>query len=204
MRRYAIVLCLALAAACGGNSTAPTPIAVVSASPSGVVLVSATRVTFTGSTTDGLQGALTYSWSFGDGVGATGQTVTHVFSEEGTFTARLTVTDTRGGSAIGAVVVQARGLSGHWTPLQNGVPGVDAIIAQSGPAVAGQYTNECCTHTFEGEVADPRAITLVFHFSGCPRESRTFVGTVAADLNTITLAGPNCNVPNTTVEFTRK
>ena len=202
MLRNAVVLCGALAAACGGNSTNPSPSVAASASPSGVALVGATRVTFTGSGAG--DGALSYSWSFGDGASATGQTVTHVFATEGTFNVTLTVTDTRGGSATAAVVVEARSLSGRWTPLQNGVPGVDATIVQSGAAISGQSTNGCCTHTFAGEVGDPRGITLVFRFSGCSTERRTFVGTLAPDLNTITLAGPNCNVPNTTYGFTRK
>jgi hypothetical protein len=175
-----------------------------SASPSGVALVGATRVTFTGSGAGAGDAALSYSWSFGDGVSANGQTVTHVFATEGTFNVTLTVTDNRGSSATAAVVVQARGLSGRWTPLQNGVPGIDATIAQSGAAITGQSTNDCCIHRFVGEVGDPRAITLVFRFSGCPTERRTFVGTLTADLNTITLAGPNCSVPNTTYGFTRR
>ena len=204
MLRSAIVLCCGLATACGGNSTSPSPSVAASASPSGVALVGATRVTFTGSGAGAGDGALSYSWSFGDGVSTNGQTVTHVFATEGTFNVTLTVTDNRGGSGTAAVVVQARGLSGQWTPLQNGVPGIDATIAQSGAEITGQSTNACCTHRFVGEVGDPRAITLVFRFSGCPTERRTFVGTLAADLNTITLAGPNCNVPNTSYAFIRK
>lgn len=203
MLRNAIVLCCALATACKGNSTNPSPAVAASASPSGVALVGATRVTFTGSGAGAGDGVWSYNWSFGDGVSANGQTVTHVFTTEGTFNVTLTVTDNRGGSATAGVVVQARGLSGRWTPLQNGVPGIEATIAQSGATINGQSTNGCCTHRFVGEVGDPRAITLVFRFSGCPTERRTFVGTLAADLNTITLAGPNCNVSNTTYGFTR-
>lgn len=204
MLRHAIVLCGALVAACGGNSTAPTPTAIASVTPSGMALVGATRVTFTGSGVGLQDGSLAYAWRFGDGASASGQNVTHVFSEEGTFNVTLTVTDSRGGSATAAVVVQARGLNGRWTPFTNGVVGNDAIIAQAGAAITGQLTNACCTHRFAGEVSDPRAITLVFRFSGCPRESRTFLGTVAADLDSIALTGPNCNVPSTTVEFTRR
>ena len=203
MLRNAVVLCSALAAACGGNSTNPSPSVAASASPSGVALVGATRVTFTGSGVGAGDAGLSYGWSFGDGASANGQTVTHVFATEGTFNVTLTVTDNRGGSATAAVVVEARSLSGRWTPLQNGVPGVDATIVQSGATITGQSTNSCCTHSFVGEVGDPRAITLVFRFSGCPAERRTFTGTLAADLKTITLAGPNCNVSNTTYGFTR-
>ena len=40
-----------------------------------------------------------YTWDFGDGTSATGQTVTHQFRTVGTFMVRLTVTDSRGATA---------------------------------------------------------------------------------------------------------
>jgi DNA/RNA endonuclease G (NUC1) len=40
--------------------------------------------------------ALTYAWSFGDGGTGTGVNVSHTYRRGGTFTVRLTVTDTRG------------------------------------------------------------------------------------------------------------
>ena len=202
IRRAVVVLC-ALGFACGSNPSGPTT-AAISASPSGLALAGATRITFTGTGVDPQGGALSYSWNFGDGTSGSGQTVGHVFSSEGTFNVVLTVAGDRGSNATAAVSVQARSLSGHWTPLQNGGPGIDATIVQSGATLSGQSTNECCTHTFSGSVRDPLAIELVFHFSGCPAGSRTFVGSVSADLNTISLTGPNCNVPSTTYGFTRK
>jgi hypothetical protein len=39
---------------------------------------------------------LTYTWSFGDGMVATGISVSHTYQQDGTFTVRLIVTDTRG------------------------------------------------------------------------------------------------------------
>jgi hypothetical protein len=215
MRRTVLVLACALALSCGSDSTSPTapdpsskanenPTAVISVSPTGPALVGATILTFTATAADPEGGALGYSWTFGDGSSASGQTVTHVFGSDGIFDVTLTVTDDRGGSTTAVVAVDARSLSGEWTPFQNGVPGIDATIVHAGSAISGESTNQCCTHTFSGEVSHPRDIRLVFRFFGCPTEDRTFVGTVAADLNRIDLAGPNCNVPNTTYGFTRK
>lgn len=43
--------------------------------------------------------ACTYAWDFGDGTGASGQSVTHQFRTVGNFLVRLTVTDSRGAQA---------------------------------------------------------------------------------------------------------
>jgi hypothetical protein len=40
--------------------------------------------------------ALSFAWTFGDGSGATGQAVSHVYANAGTFTVRLIVTDVLG------------------------------------------------------------------------------------------------------------
>jgi PKD repeat protein len=52
---------------------------------------------------------LTYAWSFGDGTIATGQQVTKIYAEAGTFTVTLTVEDGRGGtgSASRTVTIEA-------------------------------------------------------------------------------------------------
>jgi glucose/arabinose dehydrogenase/PKD repeat protein len=50
---------------------------------------------------------LTYEWTFGDGGTATGQQATHAYTEPGDYTARVTVTDSRGakGSATASITV---------------------------------------------------------------------------------------------------
>ncbi len=45
------------------------------------------------------EGKLTYAWDFGDGATGTGVTSTHTYAKLGTYAARLTVTDDKGGSA---------------------------------------------------------------------------------------------------------
>jgi PKD repeat protein len=55
-------------------------------------------ITLAGSATDpGTSDTLTYSWDFGDGNSAGGQTVSHTYSATGAYTATLTVTDDDGG-----------------------------------------------------------------------------------------------------------
>jgi PKD repeat protein len=58
---------------------------------------------FTGSATDPGADTLTYSWAFGDGVGASGSSVTHSYGIPGTYPVILTVTDDDGGIGTASV-----------------------------------------------------------------------------------------------------
>jgi heat shock protein HslJ len=53
-------------------------------------------VTFDGSSSSGQVPIVRWEWSFGDGVGATGAVVSHVYANPGSYRVRLTVTDQRG------------------------------------------------------------------------------------------------------------
>lgn len=58
------------------------------------------RLTFTGAANEDDGDTLTFTWNFGDGApAATGSTVSHVYADDGNYTATLTVRDTRGGVA---------------------------------------------------------------------------------------------------------
>src|SRR5215213_514934 len=50
---------------------------------------------------------LTYSWNFGDGGTSTAANPSHVYTNAGSYTARLTVSDGRGGSSSATVAIQA-------------------------------------------------------------------------------------------------
>ncbi len=56
-------------------------------------------IAFSGSVSDpGIADTHTFSWNFGDGSGASGQTVTHVYADNGLYVVTLTVTDDDGGT----------------------------------------------------------------------------------------------------------
>lgn len=90
----------------GGGGTTVMPDAVVTASAaSGAIPFD---VTFSGaSSTHPNHLALTYTWYFSDGTGATGVSVQKRFTEVGAYRARLTVRDAAGATDTASVVVQA-------------------------------------------------------------------------------------------------
>jgi hypothetical protein len=50
-------------------------------------------------------GIASYSWDFGDGTTGTGRTVTHTYTDSGTYTATLSVQDAAGNTAISSVTL---------------------------------------------------------------------------------------------------
>ena len=57
-------------------------------------------VQFSASGSDPEGGELSYEWDFGDGGGSFNQNVPHTYSEAGTYTATVTVTDEQGKTGI--------------------------------------------------------------------------------------------------------
>lgn len=84
------------------NANDSTPIASAQASPTngGAPLV----VTFTGSATLG-DAPLSYSWNFGDGASAAGQTAQNTYQNSGSYNAVLTVTDADGDTSSSGVTI---------------------------------------------------------------------------------------------------
>ena len=83
------------------GSTAP-PTATIT-NPTGTVTVAAGQgLSFTGAGTDPAGLTFTGHWDFGDGVSADGLSVTHTFTNPGTFTVSFTVTNAAGVSSVPA------------------------------------------------------------------------------------------------------
>jgi glucose/arabinose dehydrogenase/PKD repeat protein len=97
-------------------------------------------VNFNGSSsTDPDFDTLSFSWQFGDGGTGAGATVTHTYSSPGAYTARLTVTDGRGGSDTEQIVISV------------GSPPAPAITS---PQPGSQYSAGD-TISFAGQATDP-------------------------------------------------
>lgn len=80
------------------------PIAVLSATPTNGLAPLTVSFSATGSS-DPDGHPLSYAWTFGDGTSDTGESVTHTYDTNGTYTAVLTVTDGHGGRSVRSVTV---------------------------------------------------------------------------------------------------
>ena len=85
-------------AACGIAPGNRPPTVTVSRNPAGNAAVNA-AVGFTATASDPDGDTLTYAWDFGDGGTSTAQNPTHVYTDAGTYAAKVTVSDGNGGTA---------------------------------------------------------------------------------------------------------
>ena len=140
----------------GGSGTVnQAPIAMASASPSSGIAPLVTMLSGAGSSdADGT--IASYAWSFGDGLSATGVSVSHTYANVGTFTATLTVTDNQGAktsktvsisvTAATSVLVAPSGMSAssskhdnvalHWTDNSSGEQG---FYVERAPSTTGVF-----------------------------------------------------------------
>src|SRR5687768_5045036 len=96
---------------CGSSWPTPTPTPVPNQAPQVSISAAPTSgnsplfVSFSASGSD-VDGFITsYQWNFGNGVTAVGQTPTYTYTSAGTYTARVTVTDDDGATAIATVPI---------------------------------------------------------------------------------------------------
>jgi PKD repeat protein len=92
----------------GGATTPPAnqpPTVSVTATPT--TGTAPLNVAFVSNASDPERQALTFSWNFGDGQTANQASPSHIYQSSGTFTARLTVTDTAGATATATATITA-------------------------------------------------------------------------------------------------
>jgi PKD repeat protein len=130
------------------NNLAPTIQAILSPDS----ITEGSTVQFSATATDSSHDALSYSWNFGDGsLPSLGQTITHSFADNGTYSATLTVTDSNGSSSTQTFVVT----------VNNAAPIVTAGVPQTiheGQALdlSGYFSDAGAldTHTIAWELGD--------------------------------------------------
>jgi PKD repeat protein len=118
------------------TTTSPTPTTTSTSLPNQLPIANAgadqltqtlTTITLNGSASRDPDGTITSaSWTFGDGGTGTGLTPTHAYTTAGTYTARLTVVDNRGGSAsdTATITVSNRPPTANAGPDEGGNPNV--------------------------------------------------------------------------------
>jgi PKD repeat protein len=137
----------------GGTPNTP-PTAVIGANPTSGTVPFA--VSFSGAGSSDPDGSIaSYAWTFGDGGTASGVSASHTYTTAGSYTAKLTVTDNRGGTGSATVPITANadtstinapsGLSGsaskpgtmslRWTDNSNNEQGFYVERAPSGTGV---------------------------------------------------------------------
>lgn len=191
----------ALVAVTGGGEEAP-PVA-ITVSPASGGIREVTEFTFTASG----GGAADYTWDFGDGTTASGQTVRHIFQRED----RFTVTARNGGSGSATVTVPVGSLTGTFVTTWSAGRFI-MVMTQTGTTLQGQFIVDVTvpgtnfrsdTSPLDGTLSSPLNIS-VRQRGECLRR---IDGTASADLNTLSVFvgfdNPACNQPGTFV-FTRQ
>jgi hypothetical protein len=160
----------------------PTPAPTVTAgrivqSPAGLGIVLATTFTFTA---EGFgasnNGALTYTWDFGDGVRQTGgASVTHLYPGRGLFTVSVSAALGTGQSASATLRdVAVTTVDGRWG-LQDATGAFivrNTSLSQNGTALSGDDTALNCRFAVTGTVQPPRNLTLTWNRA--PNDCRAF------------------------------
>ena len=144
---------VAVLTACGGgggsDSVAPAPLPTLSVSisaPGQVVLYTGRNVSLSATATSSANLAATYSWDFGDGTTGTGAAPAHVFAKSGTYTVKVTASDTNGTKAQATATVVI----------------VDAVLTTPVITPSSANTQTGLEVTFTGASSDPSGGTLTY------------------------------------------
>jgi hypothetical protein len=153
-----------------------TPQGRVLVAPEGAAIAGVTALTFTASVVDADGDPLSYEWSFGDGIVASGVSARHTYLRPGTFNVRLTATDFHGTPLQQDHTVTVRSLTGSWRQE----PFAPYSFVQSGIFVESDEVSEspvgAGTRYWKGSLEHPRRVVL-----------RLYHGTRTAEV-----LGPEC------------
>lgn len=129
---------------------------------------------------------LTYSWDLGDGATATGQNVSKVYNNAGSFTATVTVSDGKE-QATGSGNATVRGMSGNWRgtiSTEDFVVNFSFGLTQSGTNVTGNYSDIIFTGSVtSGSVSSPNNVRITVTVPDFV--PFTFTGTTSGDVNSV-------------------
>ncbi|MBI3286364.1 MAG: PKD domain-containing protein [Burkholderiales bacterium] len=150
-------------------------------------------VNFSGTASDPANLPLTYNWEFGDGAGASGASVSHAYAAPGSFTARLTVSNTGNGvaSATAAVAVLATPVTNTLSPACVGgnCAAIDASTYGGSGVGAWQYDNAgAAAATLDIAIAgvkEGNVATLVFTNPGSATAGSTPQAGVSANVKPV-------------------
>jgi PKD repeat protein len=139
------------------NNLAPT----ITNITSDTIITEGTPANFTATATDPGNDTLTYTWNFGDGTDPIeGQSISHIFADNGDYTVTLTVTDSDGAASVQTLN----------TKVSNVAPIVDAgtdFTTNEGQAIAfnGNFTDPGIldTHTINWDFGDGTTATNILN-----------------------------------------
>ncbi len=173
-------------------------------------------LTFTATTANGV-GVATCSWNFGDGSTGSGCSKTHAYNTQGTFTAKVTATDTLSVTATASVtvnIVSTLGVSLNASPnpteptvnptftatAAGGTPPYTSYSWTFGDGTTATTTAATTSHTYNSTGAFSVTVTVA-DSAGKTATSSVSV-TVNARLTVTTVATPNLTEVSVAVGFT--
>jgi glucose/arabinose dehydrogenase len=171
------------------------PTASIAASPTaGAVPLT---VQFSGSgSSDPEGGTLTYAWNFGDGSTSTGATVSHTYQSNGTYTARLTVTDPGGLQSSATQTITAG------TPPPTAIMNVAVKDATTGAALTQYKVGDVIAFSGSGTDSTGKALPAsafswkeTVHHCPTPNQCHTHVEATPSGVTSGSFGAPDHDYP---------